>query len=341
MGKSIFNKEQIEFIKNNYSTMDTLDIANKLGFTRAQIKGKADTLKLTKGIEVTSFSESEMRFMCENYANMETSLIAKSIGKTVKQVNDKACNMGLKKENMTSYSIDETFFEKINTEEKAYWLGFLYADGSIVERLNRNKTRIKSLTLEVGLSDCDRTHLEKFKIAIGFGGNIKSKYTTINDRRIKTARLVVYNTKMCRDLISLGCTPRKSLTLKFPSRDIVPDEYIDDFIRGYFDGDGCVFHNHNNLSYVINFVGTREFIEGMFEIVSKKININKTKVVKKGNAYQVAWSGYSNFVNWGSYLYEKSNVFLDRKKEGFIHAVETKSYKNTNNIAYYHRNMMA
>lgn len=340
MARAIFNESEIEFIKSNYSTMDTSEIAKILGFTRKQIKGKADTLKLRKGIEITTFTDDETEFLRDNYPMMETSKIGEIIGKTVKQINDKASNMGLKKENRLTYSIDDTFFEKIDSEEKAYWLGFLYADGAIVERFNSSRTRLKSLTLEVGLSKNDRDHLEKFKKAISFEGIIKDKQVTLNGQVISTIRLVVYNTKMCRDLIKLGCTPRKSLSLRFPTSDIVPDEFVRDFIRGYFDGDGCVFYKHENNSYIINLVGTDCFIKGLYTRVSDKIDINKTKITKKGEASQVAWGGYANFVNWGTYLYKDSKVHLDRKRDKVIEAINTKVYQDTSRIAYYHRNMM-
>ena len=93
MVASIFTDVEVEFIKNNYTSMDTSEIASILGKTKKQIKGKADGLKLRKGIEVIRFSDEEILFLTENYADMETAEMSKVIGKTVKQINDKASNM--------------------------------------------------------------------------------------------------------------------------------------------------------------------------------------------------------------------------------------------------------
>lgn len=337
MVASIFTQDEVEFIKDNYASMDTAEIAEKLGKTRKQVKGKADGLGLRKGVLVTRFTKEEEQFLIDNYETMESCDIAKVIDKTVKQINDKAFNMGLKKEK-TPYTLDVDFFKIIDTEEKAYWLGFLYADGCISVGYDKEKTRIKSLTLEVGLSEIDRSHLERFADSIGSNGVIKDKKVKIGDKTYNAVRFNVYNTEMCRDLINLGCTPKKSLTLEFPTKDIVPDELINHFIRGYFDGDGCSFYKHDTNAYIVNFVGTKHFLDGIYDEMSKECNINKTAIRKKGSAYQVSWGGFSNFRIIGKYLYKNSTICLDRKKEKFIDAIDTKEY--VRNVAYYHRNMM-
>ena len=64
------------------------------------------------------------------------------------------------------YSLDENYFKVIDTEDKAYWLGFLYADGSITRFYKTDKKTgekvIRSLSLELGLQSGDKHHLEKF-----------------------------------------------------------------------------------------------------------------------------------------------------------------------------------
>ena len=64
---------------------------------------------------------------------------------------------------MSEYNYNEKYFEEINTERKAYWLGFLYADGYI-EPIYR-KEKIKAYRIEVGLSIIDKNTLEKFEYA--------------------------------------------------------------------------------------------------------------------------------------------------------------------------------
>ena len=338
MVASIFTDVEVEFIKNNYISMDTSEIASILGKTKKQIKGKADGLKLRKGIEVTRFSDEEILFLTENYADMETAEMSKVIGKTVKQINDKASTMKLIKKNVLRYDVDENYFKQIDTEEKAYWLGFIYADGCIVERYNKESTRLKSMRLEIGLSSVDEAHLNKFSKSIGFTGTVKRKKVKLNGKIFDSSRVVINNTRICKDLIKLGCTPRKSLTITFPNSEIVPENLLSHFVRGYFDGDGCVSYNHDNIAYVINFVGTKNFLDGIYETVSKEIDITRTTMTKKGNAFQMSWHGFSNYGNWNLYLYKNANIWLDRKNDKFEDAINTKEY--INDIAYYHRNVV-
>eukprot|EP01083_Nonionella_stella_P269665 912656_1 len=66
---------------------------------------------------------------------------------------------------------------------------------------------------------------------------------------------------MARDLIALGCTPRKSLTLKWPAN--MPDKFASHFVRGYFDGDGCIHYRKVRKSCSVSFVGSHEFVESL------------------------------------------------------------------------------
>ena len=116
-------------------------------------------------------------------------------------------------------------FETIDTEEKAYWLGFLYADGSVGSTDNR---------IELGLAEKDLKQIEKFKNFIGIPNKISYRATS------KSYRYTFKSIPCKTDLIKQGCVPKKSLILKFPTKEQVPQDLIKHFIRGFFDGDGCI-----------------------------------------------------------------------------------------------------
>ncbi|MDL2302602.1 LAGLIDADG family homing endonuclease, partial [Lachnospiraceae bacterium OttesenSCG-928-D06] len=139
---------------------------------------------------------------------------------------------------MNKYYYDEHYFQQIDSEHKAYWLGFLYADGHIEPLRKGNK--IKAYRIEIGLSAVDKSHLELFLHDIDSNAPLTYKKTIIRDKTYESCRVRINNTNMCRDLISLGCVPQKSLTLTFPSEELLPGNYVRHFIRGYFDGDGCI-----------------------------------------------------------------------------------------------------
>ena len=111
-------------------------------------------------------------------------------------------------------------FHIIDTEEKAYWLGFLYADG-YVSKYNQVEV---SLTLE------DEDHLIKLKNFINTNTEIIK-----DDHR---CRLLFCSKELAKDLANLGCVNNKSLILTFPTEEQVPQELLRHFLRGYVDGDG-------------------------------------------------------------------------------------------------------
>lgn len=152
--------------------------------------------------------------------------------------------------------LNEDYFSLIDTEDKAYWLGFLYADGCICTRTQGGK--IRSMKLELGLKNSDKEHLEKL------AENLEYENYKINYRdSTNSARIVISSTKLCRDLIDKGCVPKKSLILQFPN--FLPSHLTDHFIRGYIDGDGYIGIRHNKTSKTLrmSIIGTISMIDGI------------------------------------------------------------------------------
>lgn len=229
---------------------------------------------------------------------------------------------------MSEFSYNEKYFEKIDNEHKAYWLGFLYADG-YVEPIYR-KDKIKAFRIEISLSEIDRPLLEAFAADIETNAKISDKTNRIDGKEYRSCRLRVNNTKMCRDLIALGCTTKKSLTLLFPTCNIVPQEYLRHFIRGYFDGDGCVYYrersvvdSRNNKKYnrtdlLVSIVGTKDFLSEMSNILkAEDINFHFNKYGHCGKSFEIRLNKRNELHNFYNYLYADATIFLDRKKAKF------------------------
>lgn len=197
-------------------------------------------------------------------------------------------------------NVNNFIFEKIDSEEKAYWLGFMYADGNIQYDESKNINRI-----ELGLQARDRSHLVKFKNFLQSTRDPKFREKTNSYR-------VMFSCKnMCEDLIKLGCTPRKSLTLKFPSYNQVPKKLIKHFVRGYFDGDGSISLKENSIIVNISILGTKEFLEQM--LIESKINESLKKDSRhENNTFYIKFNTKNglDFLNW---MYNESNIHLDRK----------------------------
>lgn len=148
--------------------------------------------------------------------------------------------------------VDETLFDEIDTEEKAYWLGFIFADGNI---------SATDFRVTLNLSIKDESHLLKFKEFLKYTGNIS--YT---HGEHPGCRIFFRSKHMWNSLNNLGCTPAKSLTLNFPEQSVFKYPYlIKHFIRGYCDGDGflgCYLRNDKHFCE-IGFVGTESFLKSI------------------------------------------------------------------------------
>lgn len=204
-------------------------------------------------------------------------------------------------------------FEKIDSEEKAYWLGFLYADGSVSSAENK---------IELGLAEKDLSHIEKFKKFTNLNNKISYRAST------KSYRFCFRSTKCKEDLIKKGCVPKKSLILTFPTYDQVPKELMRHFIRGYFDGDGW-FTNTKDC-FQVGIIGTAKFIEGFLNEVE---DINKTntifKVNRENGAKRYVFGAYKDVLNFLNWIYDGSTIYLDRKYNHYLDFI--------NNGSQYHK----
>ena len=217
----------------------------------------------------------------------------------------KKCGIEIKQHPNQKYC-EENIFETIDSEEKAYWLGFLYADGCVSS--NRN-------TIEIGLAVIDKEHLEKFKKFIKSEHKIGLHQGKLGD----SYRISIRSDKMKSDLIKLGCTPKKSLTLTFPNENQVPENLIKHFIRGYFDGDGCV---SIGKSEYVDLISTIEFLECIKDILLK-MNIKSTIIPlatknRNSNNYRLVLTNKQGRKDFLKYIYDNANIYLDRKYEKFL-----------------------
>lgn len=140
------------------------------------------------------------------------------------------------------YYYNEDFFNEINTESKAYFLGLLYADGYINDKL-------KYVELTLHKDDCE--------IINQFIVELKSNRKPVFIKNKKYCRIIINSEKMVNDLIVLGCTNNKTHTLKFPNN--ISDKLMHHMIRGYFDGDGSIWCTAKRNQYNVQFDGNHDF----------------------------------------------------------------------------------
>ena len=173
------------------------------------------------------------------------------------------------------YRVNDNYFKK-RSHNMAYILGFWFADGWIVDRrfcLIQNKGD------EYILKEILKEMESNYKLY----GN--------GNRNYNCCSFQISSKEIVSDIVKLGGMPKKSLIIKFPTK--IPKQYLLDFIRGLWDGDGCISYNKQKKYYVSNFVsGSEDFICSFHNILKENILSLSGSVskVKEKNTYILSFS---------------------------------------------------
>lgn len=265
----------------------------------------------------------EIDFLKKNYETMQTYEIANNLHRTKDAVKIKARKIGLKKPEKYYYNHD--FFENIDTEEKAYWLGFIYADGYITQ----SKTNAE---LGIEIQKGDFKHLQKLNCCID--GNVEvtfrdriEKRAGMNSNGVCSIRL--YSKKVVNDLINNGVKFRKSDIIEFPN--FSDKEIMKAFIRGFFDGDGCIMFDKRKKCLSANFTSASlSFIQDLRSWLYDELNVSSYISIEKPKkgiinsikyCYRLYIKGMENSYIFCSAMYQDAKIYLDRKYELFFHIV--------------------
>lgn len=199
------------------------------------------------------------------------------------------------------YNINEKFFSNENAN-MAYVLGFIAADGNISKDSNR---------IKIGLSLADIEQLELIRLIMGLNHPIK-KYT--NTKNFEVVELTWTCEQHKLDLAKYGVVPRKTYTFNFPKE--LSKEYWVDFIRGYFDGDGCITGQKPEWKICSYRRDILEFINTFFQ----ENGIDSVTIHKRKDAelYDLRYGSKKSLIGIYNLLYYNSNVpCMKRKKEKF------------------------
>lgn len=226
------------------------------------------------------------------------------------------------------------FFSNIDTEEKSYWLGFIYADGSLITN-DKNKSTFR---LTIGLSKKDQDHLQK--IANIFNKPIKNKSqicTLSNNNNLnELAILHVQSKQVFQDLINIGIEQRKTFSNSTKIIDNIPEQLINHFIRGLFDGDGSISYwgnNKRNSKFAI--YGTEPILKKIQNIMIKNIpKLTKTKISQGTNIYNLEYSSKFIMKNIYEFLYTDATIWLERKRNKFKEILEAIKFVDRENPPY-------
>lgn len=205
-------------------------------------------------------------------------------------------------------SVDESFFESVDSPSKAYILGLIYADGW--NNISGNRWGIQ-------LTRSDEYLLNLISNEIGYSGTIKKLKPSCQNGK-ERSRLEICSKKMCADLLKLGVLQNKSLILDFNKKNILA-EFLKDFFRGVFDGDGTIYIGKKNqfevkiTSSTIFCLSSQSFFKDVFNYLPK-IRVYK----KNSKSADLKFKGRIKcklFLDW---IYQGDPILkLNRKFEKF------------------------
>lgn len=191
------------------------------------------------------------------------------------------------------YQIDETFFDKIDTEKKAYWLGFIAADGNVDKRLQ---------AFSICVHKDDILHLVKFR------ESIQSEHPIKLSTQNNMAFIYIGSAKLAHALVSLGITPAKSYTLKPCTK--IPPNLMRHYWRGVLDGDGSITDRPAIVQ--IGYTGSEHMVNGFRDFITSFVQ-TKSQPHKSYGVFAINYGGTGLPKTILKVLYSNSEIALDRK----------------------------
>jgi hypothetical protein len=218
------------------------------------------------------------------------------------------------------YRLREDAFAVISDEHAAYWLGFLFADGSVSVRRAGKEKSVRLL-----LQASDQRHLQAFADFIGTDKPIR----IIRNGEGTACEVTAYSSPLVDDLMRHGCIPNKSavVILKVPS---LPCYLQRHFVRGVFDGDGAVFVGDDGAPN-LNLCGKPAFLDTIRELILWHTGISgivRGHTVSRAIEYLV-YRGPRKATPVGRWLYQEASIALDRKKGAIASFTAPKHYAGT------------
>lgn len=207
------------------------------------------------------------------------------------------------------YKIDVNAFDHIDTEDKAYLLGFICADGCIY----------KDCCLAIDIHKKDIKVLELLKRVL----QCKELPIRPHSQNKNIVGIYIWNKQLVASFKKLGITERKSFTISMPKN--IPVDLQKHFWRGVIDGDGCIYlkernNKQNKPTFTVTLVGSKQLMEDYINFL-KTLNIKPLPKIEPQNKIWCVVICSKNAITFCKKIYENNKAFcLQRKKEKFLTA---------------------
>ena len=235
---------------------------------------------------------------------------------------------------------NENFFDVIDTEEKAYFLGLLYADGCNYE----DKGIIK-----IDLIEKDSYILETLKDLLKANNKIShypAKTKLINGKYCDcqpSCRLLINNKHISSILASYGMISHKSKKGMYIKNNIIPDYLYNHWIRGLIDGNGGISYWVDNIQtehkkFQINYCGTTDIVNKLATYFSENFNCKPTITSRypdrNNNNLQFTICGNQIVRKITDWLYKNATIYLQRKYDKYLELIKENNRKENDNNVY-------
>ena len=210
------------------------------------------------------------------------------------------------KTKLNNPNMKEHFFQNINTEENAYFLGLIISDGNIFKD---NTGRQASISITLDLKD--KYLLTKFKEVVN------SNTSIVHDGR-GCGQIAVRSNIMAKDLEQYGVVPRKSYYTYLPQN--INDKVMNHLIRGIFDGDGSIqakINYDNRFLHNFSFCGTHKLMEDISNYCFEKLQLKQKPTIydyKDRELSEIKIQNKEDMYIFGEWLYKDATIFMNRKK---------------------------
>ena len=249
--------------------------------------------------------------------------IAKSLGINVANVSTHLTKLYGKDRKRSTYTYSRKYdlnihyFDQIDTSNKAYFLGLFASDGYI----GKDNT-----TCSIALINSDREILEKFNIDLNYNRPLilQKKAVEPGWNRKDQCKITFYSKEFTGGLIKHGITNKKHITMKVS--ELIPDEFIGDFIRGFFDGDGCF--SFNGIGGEFSFACNLEFSESLMSCFKRLGISSQYHLGSGGGCYYLRSCKLQSLTRLYNFMYQKECIHLSRKKEKFEKWMQNRRDKN-------------
>lgn len=212
--------------------------------------------------------------------------------------------------------LKEDFFESIDDEYKAYFIGLLISDGNVF--IDSDKKANRQASISITLDNNDKYILEDFKKIIKTNTKISS------DGR-GCCQIAVRSNKMYEDLSKYGIIPNKSFKTYLPK---LNSEMMPHLIRGILDGDGCI-NSHliksGRFLHSISFCGSKQLMNDISDFLFENLKLKtkpKVYTYKDRNLSEISIRNINDMFIVGKYLYSNATIFLKRKYNKFNNFIE-------------------